>query len=59
MNVKLHTDNFDTNGKLYNVKSFSMREGSSAITLNVIENAWTTREMTVPVSEVEWIDEVA
>ena len=56
--IKLHSDSFDRNGKVYDIKGYSRREGSTMITFDVIVNPFTTHSMTVPESEVEWLDEV-
>lgn len=57
MRVQLNTDQFETNGKIYEVSAFTKKESSTSITLDVVVNPYTKRQITVPISEVEWLDE--
>ena len=56
MKCKLNTDNWDDVNVVYTVHSYSRREESTGVVLNLEMPDGTMLTRTVPIHEIEWIE---
>ena len=57
MKCKLNTDNWDDAGVIFTVHSYSRREESTGVILNLEYPDGTLETRTVAMHEIEWIEE--
>lgn len=57
MKCKLNTDNWDDVDVVYTVHSYSRREESTGVMLNLERPDGTMITTTVPIHEIEWIED--
>lgn len=57
MKCKLNTDNWDDVNVVYTVHSYSRREASTGVMLNLESPDGDIVTRTVPIHEIEWIED--
>lgn len=55
--IKIHSDQWHDNGKLYKVLQYKQRENSTAVELSIKHEDGTQESRVVPQGQIEWIED--